>query len=149
MVTLAERLESDYKTALKARDRLRVETIRLIKAAMQRLAIEKQKPLLDDQEIQQVVSQQVKQRRETIEAVKSSGRQDILDQAKRELDILAAYLPPQLSPEAITQLVEEALNTVGQNQGQIMKYVMGKAAGSADGKMVSQLVSERLRRASG
>ena len=147
MASLIERLESDYKIALKGRERVRVETIRLIKAAIQRAAIEKRKDNLDDQEVIQVLSQQAKQRRETIEAAKQSSRQDVLSQATEELAIINTYLPQPLSQEAVKQLIEEAISTVGLNQGQIMKFVMGKAAGAADGKLVSQLVGERLKQA--
>jgi len=145
MPTLAERLESDYKAALKAGERLRVDTLRLIKASMQRVAIEKRKETLEDQEVVQVLQQQAKQRRETIEAAKQANRQDVLSQATEELAILNTYLPQQLTQEAVAQLVDEAVRTVGANQGQVMKFVMGKAAGAADGKLVSQLVAERLK----
>ena len=147
MPTLTERFDEDYKTALKAGDKLRVDTIRLVKAGLQRVAIDKRKDKLDDSEVIQVLSQQAKQRRETIESVKATNRQDVLVQATAELAILTAYLPQQLSPDAIKQLVDEAISTVGPNQGSIMKYVMGKAAGTADGKIVSQLVAERLKAA--
>ena len=146
MATIAERLDEEYKTALKAQDRLRVDTIRLVKAAMQRVAIDKRKDTLDDQEVTQVVHQQVKQRRETLEAAKQAGRQDIASQATEELAILIAYLPQALSPEVLKQLVEEAIAAVGPHQGPMMKFVMGKAAGAADGTRVSQLVAERLKR---
>ena len=145
MVTLAERLEADYKTAMKAQDRLRIETIRLIKAAMQHSAIDKRKAILDDPEIIQILAQQVKQRRETIEAAQRTNRQDIVEQATRELSLITSYLPQPLSINALKQLIEEAITVVGSNQGQIMKQVMTKAAGSADGKLVSQLLSERLK----
>ena len=147
MATLSERLDADYKTAMKAGQRVRIDTIRMVKAAMQRAAIDKRKDALDDAETIQVIAQQVKQRRETIESAKQTSRQDVLAQATEELGLLTAYLPQQLSPEALKQLVEEAVAAVGTNQGQIMKYVMGKAAGAADGKMVSQLVGERLKAA--
>ena len=146
MATLTERLESDYKAALKAGERLRVDTLRLIKAGMQRAAIEKRKDALDDQEIIQVLIQQAKQRRETIESAKGTNRQDVSTQATQELAILNSYLPQQLSSDALKALIEEAIATVGSNQGQIMKHVMGKAAGVADGKLVSQLVGERLKK---
>ena len=145
MPTLTERLEADYKTAMKAGDKLRVETIRLIKAGIQRAAMDKRKDQLDDQEVIQVLSQQAKQRRETIEAVKQSNRQDVVAQTNAELTILTAYLPAQLSPEALGPIIEEAIKSVGPNQGAIMKYVMAKAAGAADGKIVSQLVTQRLK----
>ena len=145
MATLSERIESDYKTALKAGNRLRVDTLRLIKAGMQRVAIEKRKDALDDKEVTQVISQQAKQRRETIEAAKQGNRQDVLTQATEVLTLLTSYLPQQLSEDALKKLVEEAMAEVGPNQGSIMKYVMGKAGSAADGKTVSQLVSARLK----
>ena len=146
MAPLEERLESDYKAAMKAHEQLRVETIRLVKAAMQRMAIEKRKETLDDQEILQILGQQAKQRRETLEAAKQVGRHDVVKQATEELEILHAYLLQPISQEALQQLIEDAMNAVGPNQGQIMKFVMSKAAGAADGKLVSQLVSQRLKR---
>ena len=146
MPTLAERIEADYKTAMKAGDRLRVDALRLIKAGIQRVAIEKRQPQLDDPGVTQVITQQAKQRRETIESAKQTNRPDVLEQATQELAILTAYLPQQLSPEAINRLIEEALSSVGPNQGAVMKCVMGKAAGAADGKLVSQLVGERLKK---
>lgn len=145
MATLSERLEADYKTALKARDRLRVDTLRLIKAAIQRVAIEKRTETLADPEIVPLLAQQVKQRRETLEAAKKGNRQDIAAQAEAELAIINTYLPQQLSEDALKPLIEEALKASGSNQGLIMKYVMGKAAGAADGKLVSQLVAQRLK----
>lgn len=144
MATLTERIEDEYKTAMKAGDRLRVDALRLIKAGIQRVAIEKRQPQLDDLAVTQVISQQAKQRRETIESVKGTGRQDVLTQAEAELAILNAYLPQPLSEEALRKLVQEAVGAVGPAQGPIMKYVMSKAAGAADGKLVSRLVAERL-----
>ena len=145
MPTLLERIDEDYKTALKAGDRLRVDALRLIKAGAQKAAIDKRQDKLDDPGVIQVISQQAKQRRETIESAKQGGRQDILTQATQELAILNSYLPQQLSEDAIKQLIDEAVGAVGTNQGQIMKHVMSKAAGAADGKIVSRLVGERLK----
>ena len=146
MATLTERLEADYKAAMKAGERLRIDTIRLMKAGVQRMAIEKRKEQLEDHEVLQVLSQQAKQRQETIESAQKANRQDVLTQATQELAVLKSYLPQPLSQEALQGLVEEAITAVGPNQGQIMKYVMGKAAGAADGKLVSQLVVERLKK---
>ena len=147
MATLSERLDADYKVAMKAGERLRIDTIRLIKAAVQRVAIEQRKGQLDDQGILQVLAQQAKQRRETIAAAKQGGRQDIESQAVQELKILESYLPAQLSAADVQRLVDEAIAAVGPQQGAIMKFVMTKAAGAADGKLVSQLVAQRLQAA--
>ena len=147
MPTLTERIESDYKTALKARDQRRVDTLRLIKAALQRTAMDKRKDALDDAEVIQVLSQQAKQRRETLASATQGGRRDIVTQSEEELAILGDYLPKQLSTEQLRSLVNDAFQTVGPNQGLIMKTVMAKAAGAADGKIVSQMVAERLKQA--
>ncbi len=144
MPTLIERLDDDYKTAMKAGERIRIDTLRLIKAGIQRAAIDKRKDRLDDSEVIQVLSQQAKQRRETIESAKQSNRQDILTQTEQELALLNSYLPQQLSEEALRQLIDEAIVSVGRTQGPIMKHVMAKASGAADGKVVSRLVAERL-----
>lgn len=148
MATLTERLDADYKTALKAREQLRVDTLRLIKAAIQRAAFDKRKDTLDDPDIVPLLAQQVKQRRETLESAKKGGRQDIAAQAEAELAIINGYLPQQLSEEALEGLIEDAIKAVGPTQGLIMKHVMGKAAGAADGKLVSQLVAQRLTQGS-
>ena len=145
MATLSERFEADYKTALKAGDRIRVDTLRMIKASAQKVAIDKRKDVLDDADVIPVLNQQAKQRRETLEAGQKAGRQDIVDAAKAELEILAGYLPKQLSPEQLKPFIEEAILSVGPQQGPIMKFVMAKAAGAADGKVVSQLVADRLK----
>ena len=147
MGTLTQRLEADYKTALKAGEQLRVDTLRLVKAGIQRSAIDKRKEALDDPEIIQVLQQQAKQRRETIDSAKQTSRQDVVKQATEELAILTSYLPQQLSENAVKQLVDEAIKAVGTNQGQVMKHVMGQAAGRADGKLVNQLVTARLKQA--
>lgn len=147
MATLTERLDADYQQALKAGQRRRVDTIRLVKAAMQRVAIEKRKDALEDREVLEILSQQVKQRRETMDAATTGNRQDILAQSKEELAILSAYLPEPLSEAALTRLIEEAVQAVGADRGQVMKYVMAKAAGAAEGKLVNQLVSQRLQSA--
>jgi len=149
MPTLNERLEADYKLAMKAQERVRIDTLRLIKASLQLVAIDKRKDVLDDHDVIQVLHQQAKQRRETLEAAKKAGRQDMLTQTTQEIAILNTYLPEQISQEALKQLIEEAIKTVGLNQGQIMKHVMAQSAGGADGKTVSQLVGERLKREAG
>jgi len=150
MPTLIERLKSDYKTAMKAGERRRVDTLRLIKADIQRVAIEKRKEQLDDTDVIQVLSKQAKQVKETMESAKQGSREDVLAQATEELAIISSYLPQQLSEAALRQLVDEAIQAegAGAKQGQIMKYVMAKAAGAADGKVVSQLVGARLKQAS-
>ena len=144
MSTLKERIEADYKTAFKSGERLKVDVLRLIKADLQRVEIDK-RTALADQDVIQVVSKQTKQRQETIDAAKKGGRADVAAQTEQELAILKTYLPAAMSTEQLTALIDEAVKTVGTNQGLVMKHVMGKAAGAADGKIVSQLVGARLK----
>lgn len=141
---LKNTIDNDYKTAMKAGERVRVDTLRLIKAGIQRVAIDKRKDQLEDKEIIQVLSHQAKQCKETIEAATKADRQDILSRATEEIAIINTYLPQQLTESDVKQLIEEAVKEVGLNQGQIMKYVMAKAAGATDGKIVSGLVGKRL-----
>ena len=145
MSLLQERIEADYQAAMKSRDRLRVDALRLIKSDLQRVAIDKRTETLADQDIVQVLNRQAKQRQETIEAAKKGGRNDVVVQTEQELAVLKAYLPRALSTEELAALIEEAIKAVGTNQGLIMKHVMGKTAGAADGKIVSQLVGARLK----
>lgn len=149
MATIAERLDEDYKTAMKARDADRVSAIRMLKAAFQQMAIEKRKDRLEDAEATLVLIKQVKQINETIEAATKAGREDAISKAKAELEILKPYMPEPISEEKLLALVDEAIQTAGDNRGQIMKYVMSKAGAGADGKRVNQLVAQRLKPASG
>ena len=144
MNTLKERIEADYKTAFKAGERLKVDVLRLIKSDLQRVEIDKRAELVD-QDVIQVVSKQTKQRQETIDAARKGNRADVVAQTEQELAILKTYLPAALSTEQLAALIDEAVKAVGTNQGLIMKHVMGKASGAADGKVVSQLVSARLK----
>src|SRR3989338_669659 len=124
MPTLTERIESDYKMAFKAGERLKVDVLRMIKADLQRLAIDKRATELADQDVIQIVSKQTKQRQETIDAARKGGRADVAAQTEQELAILKTYLPAALSAQALSRLIEEAVQAVGSSQGQIMKYVM-------------------------
>ncbi len=148
-MALFEQIDADYKLALKAGDRLRVDALRMIKADVQRVTIDQKTDRLDDAGIQQVLARQVKQRRETLEAAKQSNRQDILTRTTEELAILTAYLPTPLPEAELARLIDEAVAAVGSQQRQVMKYVMSKAAGAADGATVSRLVASRLKASGG
>ena len=120
--------------------------IGLQEAGIQREAIERRTETLDDVAVMQVIAQQAKQRRETLESVKTANRADVTARTTAELALLSAYLPEPLSEEALRAFIEEAVSAVGMNQGPIIKYVLGKAGGACEGRRVSQLVAERLSR---
>lgn len=147
-MALAEKIDSDLKEALKAKDSIRVSALRMLKAAMQNLAIEKRVERLEDKDVISVISKQVKQHHDSIDGFAKGGRQDLVDKEKAELSILQAYMPRQLLPEELKAIIKSAIEKVGAkskvDMGRVMKAVMEQVKGQADGRLISQLVSEAL-----
>ena len=144
---LIEKIEIDLKNALKSRDKIKVSTLRLLKSAIGYLAIERKEDLKDDDVIS-VIKKQVKQRKDSIEGFKKGNREDLAQKEEVELKILKAYLPEEITPEALSAIIDEAINETGANtpkdMGMVMKAVMAKTKHSADGKVVSSIVNEKL-----
>lgn len=144
---LNKRIDEDLKNAQKEKDSVKVSTLRLLKAAMHNLSIEKRQRL-KEQDIITVIRKEVKQRRDSIEKFGQGNRQDLVDKEKRELDILKGYLPKELSREELLVIIRESIAESGAkdtgDMGRVMKLVMAKAAGRSDGKTVSSLVSGEL-----
>lgn len=149
MSELAERMKQDLKDAMKARDQVRVATLRMAIAAVQEEAVSgKSARELSDDEVEKVLRTQVKRRDEAAEAFQAGGREE---QAARELDeraILSAYLPEEMDDDELEALVDEALATGGftepSQMGQAMNTVMAAVAGRAEGKRVSAMVKAKL-----
>lgn len=146
-LSLRERLSDEMKQAMKARDELRLSTIRLIRSAVKNRDIELKREL-NDQEIVEAIATLVKQRRESIRLFVDAGRQDLVDKEERELTVLLGFLPQQLNREEVAALVEKAIAESGaqggKDMGKVMKALMPHVAGRADGKMVSDVVREKL-----
>ncbi len=149
-MTFQERIDSDLKEAMKAKDAARLSVVRMLKSALKNAAIEKYGVTgqLDDAEAMAVVRKQAKQRHDSIEGFEKGGRPDLAATEKAELEILNHYLPKQLAPEEITALVAGAIAEAGATSkaqmGAVMKLVQAKAAGRADGKALSQEVQRQL-----
>jgi uncharacterized protein YqeY len=148
-MSLNERLSDDLKLAMKARDQLRMDAIRMVKAALQNKEIELKKAL-DEAEVSRVLMILVKQRKEAAEQYQKGKREDLADKELKEIVIIEAYLPKALSPEEIVQIVEGVLRETGpvtaKDMGKVMKAVMAKLTGQAvDGKQLSDLVRARLQ----
>lgn len=145
---IKERLQEDWKQALKARDKFKVETISTAKAAI--LLEEKRvgDTSVDDDAIIEILAREVKQRREAIVEFEKGNRQDLVDKCKAEIEILLSYLPQQLSEEEIYEIVRVAAVEVGANSmkdmGRLMSAVIDRTKGRADGKVVSTIVKEHL-----
>jgi hypothetical protein len=146
-MSLSERIQQDLQQAMKAGEKLRVSTLRLLRAAMKNREIA-QRRALNDAEVLEEVSLATKRRRETIQLAREHGREDIAQQEEHELAVLASYLPEQLSLEEIQQQIEAVVQELGatssQDIGRVMKVVMSTMKGRADGSTVNRLVRERL-----
>ena len=148
-MSLSDRLSDDLKLAMKARDQLRMDAIRMVKAALQNKEIELKKAL-DEAEMSRVLLTLVKQRKEAAEQYKTGKREDLADKELKELAIIEAYLPKALSQEEIVQAVESVIREIGpvtmKDMGKVMKAAQAKLAGQAvDGKQLSDLVRAKLQ----
>jgi uncharacterized protein YqeY len=149
MSELADRMQQDLTEAMKARDQVRVATLRMAISAVREEAVSGSSAReLTDAEVEKVLRTQVKRRDEAAEAFQAAGRDE---QAAKELDeraILSAYLPEEMGDEELDALVEEALSTGGftepSQMGQAMNTVMAAVAGRAEGKRVSAMVKAKL-----
>lgn len=148
-MTLKERLQEDWKTALKAKDKFKASTVSMAKSAVL-LAEKTDGALLDDEKVIDVLAKEVKQRRDSVLEFEKGNRQDLVDQTKAEIEILLNYLPQQLSESEISDIVRQAVDEVGANSMKDMKAVMAivtpKIKGRADGKLVSQIVRNSLNK---
>ena len=149
-MTLQERVDSDLKDAMRAKDAARLGVLRMLKSALKYSAIEKSgaEAQLDDGEAIQVIRKQVKQRQDSIESFEKGGRPELAAKEKDELALLQAYLPQGLSAEELSKMVGETISELGATSraqmGVVMKALQGKIAGRADGKTVSQEVQRQL-----
>ena len=144
---LRERVSREIQAAMKARDVVRLATLRLLSAAVKNREVEVLHPLSDD-EVREVATREVKRRREAIEAYEAAGRPDRADRERAEKRVLQEYLPAGLSSDEVAALVDEAVSATGASGpadlGKVMGYVMGKAKARVDGREVQDLVRARL-----
>ena len=146
-MSLLEQLSSDLKTAMKAKDKLRLTVIRSLKTALTNAKISAGQDLSSDEELS-VLSSQVKQRKDSLAEFEKGDRADLAEQTKAEIEIVQAYLPEQLDEAAVISIVDEAMQATGATSkadfGKVMQYVMPKVKGRADGAMVNQVVKSKL-----
>lgn len=146
-MTLREKLRDDLASAMRAGETERRDTLRLLLAAVKQEEVDSRRTL-GDEEIQQVIAKQAKQRHESIADAERAGRQDLADEARAELVIIEAYLPEQMSREEIRAEAEAVIAETGasgmQAMGQVMGRLMPRLKGQADGRVVSEVVRELL-----
>jgi len=146
-MSLKEQLNESMKTAMKARDDLRLSAVRMVRSVVKNREIE-QKKELDDREIIEVISTLVKQRRESIRMYREGNRPDLVEKEEAELEILLGFLPIQLGTAEIEALVDKVILETGaqgaKDMGRVMKTLAPLTAGKADGRTVSDTVKQRL-----
>ena len=149
-MTISERIDSDLKDAMRAKDANKLGVLRMLKSAVKYAAIEKAgaEGQLEDAEAVQVIRKQVKQRQDSIESFESGNRPELAAKEKEELAILNAYLPQAMNPDELAALVTATIAEAGATSraqmGAVMKTLQTKLAGRADGKTLSQEVQRQL-----
>ena len=146
-MSLKEKLMDDLKTAMREKDSVRKNAVQMVRSSV--LQIEKDNHItLDDEGIIDVISKEVKKRRDVLPDYVKSGRQELIDELNTEIKVLLVYLPQQLTEAEIDVLVKEAITEVGASSmkdiGKVMTAIMPKTKGRADGKIINELVKKNL-----
>ena len=146
-MTLKERITEDMKAAMRASEKERLSTIRLVQAAIKQREVD-ERIALNDAQVLAVLEKMVKQRKESIAQFEQGGRKDLADKERREIDLLQAYLPAQLSAAELDALIRDAIAATGaasiKDMGKVMGVVKSKAAGRADMAAVGASVKAAL-----
>ena len=146
-MTLRERIQSDITAAMRSGDGLRRDTLRMAENAIYN-AEKRDRRTYGDDEVAAVLAKEVKTRRESVEAFRKGGRDDLAGKEEAEIEILAGFLPQALSDTEIAALVDEAIASTGaaspRDMGKVMGWLAPRTRGRADGRAVSQLVTARL-----
>ena len=145
---MVEKLKQDMVEAMKAKDKERLTTIRMIKGDLDKEHIDKKREINDDLLIE-VVNRGIKQRKDSIAEFEKGGRNDLIEKTQVEIEILQSYLPAQLSEEEVSLIIDEAFQIVNpegpRDMGKIMKEVQPKLKGRADMKKVSEIIKSKLQ----
>jgi hypothetical protein len=144
---MIDKLNQDIKNAMKSGDKLRLETIRMMKASLQKVVIEKGNSFTPDDGISFLLAE-AKKRKEAIDLYEKGGRHDLAEQEKNELTIISEYLPKQLGDDELVTIVETTIKEIGaqsvKDMGKVMAAVMPKVKGQADGKKIQEIVKSKL-----
>jgi uncharacterized protein len=148
MATLRERIDADLKDSMRSKNELTTSVLRMLKSAVKYKEVEPDAKPIDDGVVMQVISTQIKQRRDSVEQFKAAGRADAAEKEEKEIAILQGYLPQQLTPAELSAEVAAAIKESGaksaKDMGAVMKVVQPKLKGKAEGKAVSDEVKAQL-----
>ncbi len=145
---LKEKLLQDFKEAMKEKNELKKNTIMMIRAAILQIEKDSQKEVLDEQIIE-IMSKELKKRKESLTDYEKSGRTDLIEQINKEIAIIKEYLPEELTEEEIRKIVTEAIEETGaqtiKDMGKVMQVAKQKATGRADNKVINEIVKSILK----
>lgn len=144
---LKEKLLEDMKVSMRDKNIIRKNVIQMVRAAI--LQVEKDKQIeLNDDQILEIIAKESKKRKDSLPDYEKSGREDLINEIKSEIDILAEYLPKPLSKEEIEKVVEEIIVSTGassmKDMGMVMKEAKAKIGPAADGRLINEIVKEKL-----
>ena len=146
-MSLQERVQSDIAVAMRGGDSLRRDVLRMVTSAAYNVEKRQGRPLTEDEYLA-VLTHEVKTRRESVEAFRAGGRQDLVDKEEAEIAILADYMPQALAEDELTALVHDGIAATGatsaRDMGKVMGWLSPRTRGRADGKHVSELVVKAL-----
>ncbi|MEF3304632.1 GatB/YqeY domain-containing protein [Paenibacillus sp. GYB003] len=146
-MSLSERLNEDMKQAMKNQDKFKLSVIRMIRSAIKNVEID-QKKTLGDEEVLDILNREIKQRKDSLHEFEKAGRDDLAEAVKKEIEVIAVYMPQQLTEEEIQAIVQQTIQETGASSkadmGKLMGALMPKVKGRADGKLVNQLVQKLL-----
>ncbi|MDO7905462.1 GatB/YqeY domain-containing protein [Paenibacillus sp. JX-17] len=147
-MNLSERLNEDMKQAMRDKDKFKLSTIRMVRSTIKNLEIDLKRDL-DDNEVLDILSREIKQRKDALQEFSKAGREEMAADAQAEIDLLIQYLPAQLSEEEIKVIVQQTIQETGASSkaemGKVMAALMPKVKGRADGKLVNQAVQQFLQ----
>ena len=148
-MSLKEQLDRDFIDAYKSHDSLKVSVLRSLKSSIKNFEISEKRPAVDA-DLLRIFKKESKQRSDSIQEYSKAGRTDLIDQEKAELGLIAGYLPEELEPQKISEIIDSVILELSANSladfGKVMPKVMTKINGAADGSTVAQLVRQKLQK---
>lgn len=146
-MSLKDKLMEEFKSSMRSKDTIRKNTVTMVRAAIKQREVDERKEL-SDEEVLEIISKQLKEKKMAIEEFRKGNRQDLVELTEAEMTILLEYLPKQLTIEEVEQVVRETIDEIGATSikeiGIIMKAVMPKVKGKTDGNMINQAVRKIL-----
>lgn len=146
-MSLKEKLQEDLKSSMKNKDKVKKSVVTLIRAAIKQHEVDNRVELADDAIID-IISKQLKQRKDSLAEFVKANRDDLVEETKSEIQVLEGYLPQQLSEEELEKIIIETIAEVGatsmKDMGKIMAAIKPKTAGRADGRKINELVKKNL-----